>query len=84
MEWTGAIILWTLAGLVLVAWIADKLWRALGRRRTEARLRTKTTAGRVVGRHERPDLILDPSGSGATSSERSRKPSATDGNTRGR
>jgi hypothetical protein len=42
MEWTGAIILWILAGLILVTWATEKVWRELGRhrdqRRTEARL----------------------------------------------
>jgi hypothetical protein len=35
MDWIGAIILWTLAGLVAVAWIVSWLWSAIGRRRDQ-------------------------------------------------
>ena len=80
MEWVAMAAVIITVWLVL--WVGGlRLWRALGRRRTEARLREESSR-LMQGQEWAEEMRQRPNG--ATSSERSRKPSATDGNTRGR
>ena len=89
------IFIGTTGTLSVKLWISlvQDICRFIGRRRTEARLRgveapgidprTQAALG-ALGYHERADGSWRRQSNGATSSERSAKPSAPDGNTHGR